>query len=1095
MSFSPSEITLFGVVAYDHASGRHVLKGVQTNPVVVDVTVAAVGHAVLSVVGGGLDVNCFKLARDEYDRWQVAFDTTGLLPAFDAAPFVDNATVTVTVTLFDADENRLGDYPLKVHLRALSGLELRKTGGGTALLGAPASNLRASGWFFGSDNALHVIATPGSGSTSGMEILIDAPAGDVDLLISPSASPSGTDPTARFDGTSTFVLPDGATSVFTGMTQPRIIEDAAPPSITVTGLPNEIGVSPGTAKVIDFDVAIEDDGYFSLAGVTITFRFTERSAAATVVEATYGWSGGAWALTAGVVPAGITLNMPSPVVADADKPPIDPTKWGGVYADAAHSARRAVWGGIQVQLQDGRYERFEVSVAATDHTGNPVPAAPVSRTVLVSIPTDVVLCLDYSGSMASAPAGGVAAPGDDTSKWDIARLAANRFHAVYQAISPAIGGADELENRIGYARFFWQGLMPVDGTHVESLAPVGEREPGELVGPPVDPPGTNLTPIATGIRKSCDELTRDGGWRRRVVIAMTDGYENRGPTIADIRTIDPGDPNFIKNLDDDPEKGVIIHSCAFGADAGVDAEKMDWLATGSDGGKHFHGRYHSTATASDADDRALTTLFLDMLVDTVPAVNRLGVVDADSGAVDLEDGIRRAVFLITDDRPATLTGPSAGDASEKSAAGMRWWAIDNPAPGTYGVTLASAPADGPVELHAVVDLELRADFRVEGQGTVGSTLVMKAHITDGGRPVSGADVWVNVRAPGRSDGELVTRFTKVLAQKKAPLAIKSFARSSDALHPRASLVNAALAHFGGASVEAIGNRIRLVERPDRPGWYEASFRDTSKEGSYRFELSARGKTHANHAFVRSHGVSRYLGAAVSPTLSGVRWTALGRDLWRLVVEPMSVSGYPIGGGKALAVQLGKERETLSLADTLDGSYTATVRVKEGQPLPPVVLVDGARRVALEGRKPDGGPRLIRVTLRGLEVKEVKEDLKDGVGELSFDAVVAPGLQEARAVRRRFPEAGVIELRPGQRVEANALLFEGYVEEGAPLLVTLGGREHDWTACEEKLDPYATYRRVFRGPVDSWAGEHGPGDEKRDPEELADWRVWLRIDVL
>src|SRR5262249_55069228 len=92
---------------------------------------------------------------------------------------------------------------------------------------------------------------------------------------------------------------------------------------------------------------------------------------------------------------------------------------------------------------------------------------------------------------------------------------------------------------------------------------------------------------------------------------------------------------------------------------------------------------------------------------------------------------------------------------------------------------------------------------------------------------------------------------------------------------------------------------------------------------------------------------------------------------------------------------------------------------------------------------------------------------------------------------RFPEKSYLSIpdKPGRNiVQLNLPLFEGFVEDH--LAVEITGLELDTFDPDDELCPY---RRVFNGPPESWLGSFGPGDEKIEPENLGDWRVWYRIE--
>lgn len=1127
MAFT-TQITLFAAVRFDHVLGQHRLVAVQTKPVQLVCTQTPLSPSGWEVqdVTGGLPVELFQVDHNSAGSAQVGSIALNLgpVPNLNADIFVNNTAVVVTIqipgTSGDGTPNL---HLLTVHLRALPSLDLLQVAGGSTVLGTGGANpLRASGNPASTAGGLFpawttiVWSSPLAGvafapAGAGLSKTITGLVGDIPLHLSTAAPPPTPNVGCSFDGTLSFPLLGSTKTVSCGDSALSLVADVTPPTITFNGLDLEVGVSTTASRTVAFQTVVQDLGYFSLDNVTFTFSWVLRNAQAAdiVVNTVYGMSGGSWALISGAVPVDVNVTVPAPTVAAAHRPPINHAAWGGQYAGAERSTTLATWGNgtpagnVRVELQNGRYERFTVTVSATDHAGN---LATEPRTVLITIPTDIVLALDYSGSMASPPGGGgVAGPGVE-SKWDAAKDAANRFHAIYRAIAPSLGGGDALNHQVGYVRFWWDDATAADATTaVQPMVNVGDVPAGTLVAD-ADPAWLQFTPIGEGLKRAGAQLASNSGWRRRVIIAMTDGYENRGSTIAAVRAAASG-PDFLPNTANDKQNGLIINSCAFGLDSGLDADKMDWLATGSDGGKGYSGTFHTTATAVGATaNKALTNNFLNMLVDSLPSVEKTMPIPLNEsppasgnfvGTATIEAGVSRAVLMITSDGAASLSGPTAGTVG--SAAGVKWWVINNPSAGNYTVTFTGAGPSGAVELHGIFDLQLRSEFTVVGPGVVGSVLTLRARISDGGRPVSGVAVSAKVVTPGRSDGDVAARYSKVMLARQGKFRVPALKTGPDATSVREALVSAATKYFKLPTVRHLNDgSIILREVASEPGLYEAQVTNTSHEGSYGFEFEARGAMVDGSPFTRGYGVNRYLRAVADPQLSTVEWVPGplrdGTVNWVLHVTPVSTSGFAMGGGQQYSVQLGGRKEPISLRDGLTGMYSAEVRLEAGIQPPVVQLINASDKVELVSARDSSRPKRVRITLEAVQIKDGKESFGDP-GEFHFESVVAPQGDGSRAVRSRFPEEKVIRLVEDKVYRIEHLIFDGYVEDSAALVIAIGATEHDWTRKGDRLDPLARYRRTLVGAVDTWAGNYVPGDEKRDPEELSDWNVWLRVDVL
>jgi hypothetical protein len=135
-------------------------------------------------------------------------------------------------------------------------------------------------------------------------------------------------------------------------------------------------------------------------------------------------------------------------------------------------------------------------------------------------------------------------------------------------------------------------------------------------------------------------------------------------------------------------------------------------------------------------------------------------------------------------------------------------------------------------------------------------------------------------------------------------------------------------------------------------------------------------------------------------------------------------------------------------------------------------------------------RRIRVTLERVQILDIKEPFFDRVGEVRLRARVSTRDHGGMTVETLAPPEGVLKVSatPGRNfIELDLPIFEGPVEEHLEVELTavevdpLGG------------DAFQPYRRVHLGEGGGLVGRFGPGDERLDTEELADWRVWYRIE--
>ena len=141
---------------------------------------------------------------------------------------------------------------------------------------------------------------------------------------------------------------------------------------------------------------------------------------------------------------------------------------------------------------------------------------------------------------------------------------------------------------------------------------------------------------------------------------------------------------------------------------------------------------------------------------------------------------------------------------------------------------------------------------------------------------------------------------------------------------------------------------------------------------------------------------------------------------------------------------------------------------------------------------EGHPRgrKLRVTLDRVQILHSKEPFFQKYSELRLRARVSTRDNGGIVTDTVLPESGTLRVaaRGENTLELGTPIFEGWVEEH--LEVELSAAEVDRFS---ENDAYQTYRRVHRRSTAGFVGRYGPGDEKLDAEELADWRVWYTIE--
>ena len=845
-------------------------------------------------------------------------------------------------------------------------------------------------------------------------------------------------------------------------------------------LPRAVPIPTGSDLInLPFTIKITDPGFVTVEDVTLTFTWTSRDGTITAINFADDGTG-TWV-------------------------PDNPTPTNTVISQPVDGAAVVVTGNTTEAYFNctldviGEYTEILLQVNVQDLSANVTPLVESSILLDVTIPTDVMLLLDYSGSMLKAN-------DDGQTKWSSAKEAANLFNVIYAALSPATLG-----NQIGYVRFFTDGFAGPDQTEVTAgLAAASTAAPLVDV---VDPNLFNWTPIGSSIVAAHGEMAPlpPPGWRNRVMILMTDGKENRPPMLEELRSALEPDPNYVPNLGDNIQLGYRIHACAFGSDADIDTDALQYLVMGGDGIKSYDGQLHTTASTSDPDDAfALKEQFISMIADTLTA----DIIGPVFDEFEVEPGVSKMVCLVTNAVNFTITPPPEHVALIDAVTldnGFAWVKIIDPAPGTW--ELGNFAFSDTVKGFAIVDLALKADFDVSRTNIgVGLPIEMEAIIRKDGIGISGAEVDVEIIAPGESAGEVISAFTASKQFERSQwVKIRDNDLQENISSLKRQLLDSAI-KLRKQAKHVNQNIVHLTE--NSTGVYTGAWPSTFEEGTYTFRFSARGITHSGYAFERFYVVSRYIAPVPEPSFSSVTLQVLG-DLknkltnWRLSFIPKTQFDRAIGAGASdkyqLAFQQSKfakkqaankeiREQELQLIDQLDGSYSIDFALpKEISPEQVISLSYGQRSLPLKQFKK--ALNRVKVTLQKVKILDDKETWFPAPGEVVFNSLVVPGNDKDRAVRRRIPDQKHLQLMEGQVVEVDVVLFDQYVAEGDSLDIVIGGTELDSFFFFKKKDHYARYQRTLSGSIASWAGEYQPDDEDKDPEKLADWEVWYEIQII
>lgn len=737
--------------------------------------------------------------------------------------------------------------------------------------------------------------------------------------------------------------------------------------------------------------------------------------------------------------------------------------------------------------------------------------ATADLTADLHLPTEVVVQLDRSGSMNAVTTG-------TTTKWDAAKAAANLFSQLYGDAIPDLSGPNSTvldSKQIALGRFTWSGFP---GSFSMSYAPAaGFDNASAKPSIPAAETAGGLTPIGQALTDSNSKFSGAGttAWRRRQIVLLTDGMHNTGsPDLA-------APANGVSTLSANAATGVIIHAISYALAGETATPTLDALSAA-----HGGLLLGSESDEFELDPEKLRDKFIDILATIIP-INRNGSLDTPSGSIVIEDGVDRVIFVAPGEGGLTVT-PPAGTVTATTGAdhGISWAAVDAPRAGSWGLSTAGM---------AILDLALMLRCSVEAHG-VGQPVTVRAHLDFHGQPVSGATIRVRVRRPGESAGEVITAFVRAgglfTVLRNTSLAnVSPF--SGDLTHAaRAKAIPAATAAAGfdvhgngdtqslrrtllDAAEKARGSALQkgsddLTLTEVAPGVYEAelSAAFTQEDGLYTFEFHAEGTTPSGNPFARDQSRCSTLAPIpsaphsltaleqIAATDNGTTWTA--------TVFPRTATDRALGPGLGSMLAFAwvdatvrKELGPVVTVDNLDGSYSATVTLPSGHKFPALGLhsvnvrgAEAAPPTIVTDKSEDAN--FVRITLDRIRILDPKDHCLQSKGELSFDVVVAPGGSPSRAVRTRVPERGVLKLGANDFVEPGVKIYEGYVEPGALVSVTIGGTEFDWFLFFKRKEELARYHRT----LEPKPGIHrfAPGDESQDPESLSDWQVWYTVEV-
>ena len=621
-------------------------------------------------------------------------------------------------------------------------------------------------------------------------------------------------------------------------------------------------------------------------------------------------------------------------------------------------------------------------------------------------PIDYALLIDQSGSMTGV-------------KWDSARRAGDNFAVILSKMKdPTLdnefgpaglnlsGGGD----RLGLASFTWN-VDSNDTTIKAALGPIPASPPMggySTTNLPMTPGG--WTPIAWGINRTVQMFTGvvpdatnpslssaatttalNATPRTRVVMLLSDGQHNR-PNSSINYAVGGSDFSYVPagcNVMDPMNTNslVRVNTIGVGNEATVDPDtliKIKKCFSGSaftQEGSDALNIYNITGSVVGTEAQLTAQLTRFFVTTLTPYFHWNFIHDGAPPPTPftLKAGERKVLIFAFwankgDANQISITKPDMSTATDMGDTnlGVATIVLNNPAAGDY--TNFTAMTTAPSHVMVLIDLRTEAQFAIDNRphGT-GSRITLKGKLRDDGRPVTGADVQVDIRRPTEAFGtyasthlpsncsavhppqlpsprtslELTQRLDRITGAGPqgggfvvAPggVLVSTGTGSPDTLAPHFALIQQLFQACGKTQLNNTENLgLKLFDDATHgdatanDGIYTLSFENTTLEGSYIFRFRAQGTTPDGTSFKRVREVGEHLRIDVDPDSSGINF----RDLQQsgtIVTREYHVTprdrfaGY-LGPGKGDSVSFNTTAGTFitPLIDYNNGIYSQVLR--------------------------------------------------------------------------------------------------------------------------------------------------------------------------
>lgn len=575
----------------------------------------------------------------------------------------------------------------------------------------------------------------------------------------------------------------------------------------------------------------------------------------------------------------------------------------------------------------------------TPDAGSPFPVATEG---CPRPPVDVALVLDRSGSMAN-----LANPG--------ANNGGNKIEALKGAVASFVESWDARrfvetsetseapEDKLGIILFSSnsEGLTASgeDGPKLERFRDWEELDAGAVQDKlsAITPQGA--TGLGQAILKGVDLLAvpEDPDRRRRVLLVMSDGKQNRNPYIGIVENADSSKlvtyDNPLQNAANKQsvpnQEKISFYTVTIGHNTAVNAQVHEAIAQVGNG-IYLHG-----TNATDLSTFFQSVLSRALAFNTSQPARLVSGVASVQAPVEIPFVVSStAVGAIASvswgagqgELRVTATPPSGEPITMESRRGIHL-PIRRPVPGTWQLRVEQPInpdlVQGPVKFSARVetdDLLIKAGFDATSASlTAADDIVLSAKLVSGGTPITGARVQAQLRAPKEAIGEILSESN---ASTKQPSGADPGSRAD-------ALLFHTLEERGG-SLYRDAVSIQMADDGEghdakaSDGIYTGHVRP-SLPGHYQFHFRAEGQSPHSGAFEREDIASVYIRPVPSTAPLAFRVDP-GDKTTSVSFTPMTSSGTRFGPGWApyFVVRSVADGQLLSVTGGSGGSYHVRV---------------------------------------------------------------------------------------------------------------------------------------------------------------------------